>query len=102
MMMRAVGMAGKGWQANKSLQNRPLQADTAGGLAVGHRPQETDGPQLAGLAANNSCRRRPAPLAVQVSGGECNVLALMKAGSDLPTVPTPPIAFACHCPYPFP
>ena len=30
------------------------------------------------------------------------VLALKKAGSDLPTVPTPPIAFACHCPYPLP
>ena len=41
-------------------------------------------------------------LAVQVSGGSAVVLALKKAGSDLPNVPTPPIAFACHCPYPLP
>ena len=95
-------MAGKMAGRQTKPAEQALQVDTASGLSARHRPQETDGPQLAGLAANNSCRRRPAPLAVQVSGGECNVLALMKAGSDLPTVPTPPIAFACHCPYPLP
>ena len=34
--------------------------------------------------------------------GSAVVLAAMKAGADLPTAPTPPIAFACHCPYPLP
>ena len=50
-MMRAVGMAGKIWQAN-SPQNKPLQAktkpaeqgsagNTAGGLSARLRPQNT-------------------------------------------------------------
>ena len=86
-MMRAVGMAGKIWQAN-SPQNKPLQADTTGGLSARHRPQNKR-PQMASLAANNSCRRRPVPLAVQVSGGSAGVLALRKAGSDLPICPYP-------------
>ena len=34
-----------------SLQNRPLQADTAGGLSARHRPKETNSKQLAGHAA---------------------------------------------------
>ena len=89
-----------GRQAN-SPQNKPLQADTTGGVSARHGPQNKR-PEMASLAANNSCRRRPVPLAVQVSGGSTVVLAAMKAGSDLPTVPTPPIAFACHCPYPLP
>ena len=97
--MKAVGMTGKIWEAN-SPQNKPLQANTAGGPSARHRPHNKR-PQMTGLAANNSCRRRR-PLAVQVSGGSAVVLAAMKAGSDLPTVPTPPIAFACHCPYPLP
>ena len=50
-MMRAVGMAGKEWQANKSLQNKALQADTASGFSARHRPQTNNGHQLAGLAA---------------------------------------------------
>ena len=56
---------------------------------------------MTGLAAKTTAadQRRPA---VQVSGGSAGVLAAMKAGADLPTVPTPPIAFACHCPYPLP
>ena len=55
-MRRAVGMAGKGWQANKSLQNKALQADTADGLSVRLRPQRTatDGQPR---SKNNSCRR---------------------------------------------
>ena len=42
--------------------------------------------------------------AVQVDGGSAVVLATQKAGSDLPSlsVSLPPIAFACHCPYPLP
>ena len=51
--MRAVGMAGKGWQANKSLLNKPLQADTAGRLSARHRPQRNNQP-MAGFAANTT------------------------------------------------
>ena len=52
-MMRAVGMAGKGWQATRSLLNKPLQADTASGLSARHRPQNTR-PQMTGLAAKTA------------------------------------------------
>ena len=55
LLRRAVGMAGKNEQANKSPQNKPLQADTAGGLSARHRPQNAR-PQMTGLAANHSCR----------------------------------------------
>jgi len=56
MMKRAVGMAGKGWQAGKqSLQNKA----TAGGhsqriLRPAQASKRTDGPQLAGLAAKTT------------------------------------------------
>jgi len=50
---KGSGMAGKVWQANKSLQNRPLQADTASGFSARHRPQN-ERPQLAGLAAKTT------------------------------------------------
>ena len=96
-------MAGKdGQQAEHSPLNKPLQADTAGGLSARHRPHDKR-PQIAGLAAiTTAADDIGLPFAVQVSGGSAVVLATMKAGSDLPTVPTPPIAFACHCPYPLP
>ena len=48
-LMMTVGMAGKGKQAH-SPQNKALQANTAGGLSARLRHQ-TNGPQLAGLAA---------------------------------------------------
>ena len=66
--------------------------------------EETHGPQLAGFAAKTQLPDDVGlSLAVQVSGGSAEILATMKAGADLPTpVPTPPIAFACHCPYPLP
>ena len=51
--MRAVGMAGKGKQAH-SPQNKPLQADTAGGLSIRHRPQDKRTAQMAGLAAKTA------------------------------------------------
>ena len=57
---------------------------------------------MAGLAAKTTAADVGLPLAVQVSGGSAVVLAAMKVGADLPTAPTPPIAFACHCPYPLP
>ena len=39
LLMRAVGMAGKGWQAGKTQPaEQQLQADTAGGLSARHRP----------------------------------------------------------------
>ena len=53
-MRRAVGMAGKEWQAHSPL-NKALQADTAGRRSVRHRPQNKR-PQMAGLAANNGRR----------------------------------------------
>ena len=94
---------GKGKQAH-SLPNKALQANTAGGLSARHRPQRSN-QQMAGLAAHNNSRRCwPASRrAVQVDGGSAVVLAARKAGADLPKpVSTPPIAFACHCPYPLP
>ena len=101
-LRRAVGMAGKE-QAGTQPAEQQLQADTAGRLFVRLRPQNKR-PQMTSLAAKTqlptmmaSCR------AVQVGGGSAVVLALRKAGADLPKpVPTPPIAFACHCPYPLP
>ena len=51
-LMRAVGMAGKDWQAH-SPQNRPLQADTASGLSAWLRPQNTR-PQMASRAAKTT------------------------------------------------
>ena len=95
---------GKGKQANKACRTRQLQADTAGRLSVRHRPQNNS-QQLAGLAARTTAARGcrlASRRAVQVDGGSAVVLALKKAGSDLPNVPTPPIAFACHCPDPLP
>ena len=63
--MRAVGMAGKDGKANKSPPNKALQANTAGRRSVRHRPQETNGPQLAGLAAKTTAADVILPLAVQ-------------------------------------
>ena len=48
--MAEVKWQAKGGQAH-SLQNKPLQANTAGGLSARHRPQNNNGHQLAGLAA---------------------------------------------------
>ena len=80
----------KGGQAH-SLQNKT----TAGGHSRRIlRPAQA----LTTTASRWPASRR----AVQVDGGSAVVLALKKAGSDLPNVPTPPIAFACHCPYPLP
>ena len=56
-MMRAVGMAGNGWQANKSLQNRHCRQTQPADSPPGTGLKKTNGPQLAGPAANNnSCR----------------------------------------------
>ena len=97
-----------GRQANKTCRTgtqpaeQALQADSAGGLSIRHRPPHTR-PQLTGRAARTTAADVILTLAVQVSGESAVVLAAMKAGADLPTpVPTPPIAFACHCPYPLP
>ena len=101
-LMRAVGMAGKEWTAGTQPAEQGTAGNTAGRRSVRHRPPETTSPQLAGLAAKTTAadQRR---LAMQLGGGSAVVLAAIKAGADLPTpVPTPPIAFACHCPYPLP
>ena len=78
-LMRAVGMAGKGTQAH-SLLNKPLQADTAGGLSARHRPRRTNGPQLADFAANNNSHKAVLPLVVQVGGGECSRVGTQEGG----------------------
>ena len=101
-LMRAVGMAGEEWQANK----KPAEQGTAGEhsqrILRTAQASKHNNQQLAGLAAKTTAADVVLPLAVQVSGGSAVVLAAMKAGADLPDVPTPPNAFACHCPYPLP
>jgi len=105
--LRAVGMAGKDWtrQAKHSLLNKHLQADTASGFSARHRPQRNKRPTVGRWCSKTTAADVEVglSLAVQVRGGSTGVLAAMKVGADLPTpVPTPPIAFACHCPYPLP
>ena len=94
-------MAGKEWTAGTQPAEQALQADTAGRLSARLRPQNKR-PPVGRPRSETTAADDVLPLAVQVSGGSAEVLAAMKAGSDLPTVPTPPIAFACHCPYPLP
>ena len=50
-MMRAVGMAGKDGKANKSPLNKSLQATQPADAPSGTGLEDTNGPQLAGLAA---------------------------------------------------
>ena len=52
--MRAVGMAGKKWQANKSLPNKAPQATQPADAPSGTGLEDTNGPQLAGLAAKTA------------------------------------------------
>ena len=57
LLRRAVGMAGKGWQANKSLPNRHCRQTQPADSPPGTGLKKMNGPQLAGPAANNnSCR----------------------------------------------
>ena len=102
-MRRAVGMAGKDGTAD----TKPAEQGTAG-----RHSRQTLRPAQASKQTAHSWpvvqQKQPLPddvlpLAMQVSGGSAAVLTARKAGSDLPTpVPTPPIASACHCPYPLP
>ena len=90
-MRRAVGMAGKGWTAGTQPAEQALQANTAGGLSARLRPQNKR-PQMAGLAAITTAadQRRPASRrAVQIGGGSAKMLALRKAGADLPNLSLP-------------
>ena len=73
----------------KTLIQFYLKADTAGGLSVRHRPR-TNGPQLAGLAANTTAADDDGCRAGK--WGECDVLALRKAGSDLPILSLPQLS----------
>ena len=97
-------MAGKGWQQAHSPQNKT----TAGGhsrrtlrpaQALKHNNQP-----LAGLAAKTAAADDIVlPLAVQLGGGEMqSCWQPERRVQTCLTVPTPPIAFACHCPYPLP
>ena len=102
LLRRAVGMAGKDGKAGKTQPaEQALQANTAGGLSARLRPQNQQ-PAVGRLRSKNTTAARRCCLAVQLGGGSAVVLAARKAGPVLPTVPTPPIAFACHCPYPLP
>ena len=111
-LRRAVGMAGK----KASRQTKPAEqgscrqtqpADSPSGTGL-----KTNGPQLAGGAAKTTSRRpgfaatTPAddvlPLAMQVSGGVQRCWHSCRRAQTCLSVPTPPIAFACHCPYPLP
>ena len=75
-----------------SPQNKALQADSASGLSVRHRPQNTrtahSWPALQQTTAADVIRT----LAVQVSGGSAMVPALRKAGSDLPNLSLPQLS----------
>ena len=84
------------WQAKygHGRQTKPaeqaLQADTASGLSARHRPQNKRTAHSWPAAQQKQQLQMTWLAAVQVSGGSTVVLAAMKAGSDLPTVPTPP------------
>ena len=106
-------MAGKILQAN-SPQNKPLQANTkpaeqgsAGRLSQRIlRPAQALKQTAHSWPALQHKQQLPMLAASRHAGtwgGDAVVLAARKAGADLPNcVPTPPIAFACHCPYPLP
>ena len=92
LLRRAVGMAGKVWQANKSLQNKA----TAGGhsrrtLRPAQASKHTNGPQLAGLAAKTQQLPDDVVLpSVQLGGG--GVQRCWHSGRRVQTY--------LHCPYP--
>ena len=96
--------AKNGRQATKTARRtshcrRTQPADSPPGSGL----EQTNGPQLAGLAANTTAAADDVgfSLAVQVRGGSTVVLAAMKAGADLPILSLPPTnSFACHFPYP--
>ena len=109
--LRAVGMAGKDGRPTKSLlnrycrQHRLLNKATAGNSASGfsarHRPHNKR-PQMTGLAANNQPQMTSASRRAG-KWGECRGTCSHEGGCrPTYTVPTPPNAFACHCPYPLP
>ena len=60
--------------------------------------------QLAGLAAKQQPQTTLAGLSPCSAGRwrECGVLALSRWAQTYLPVSLPPIAFACHCPYPLP
>ena len=106
--MRAVGMTKAKWQAKmaagtQSLQNRhcrqtqPVDSPPGTGL-------KTNSQQVAGLAAKTAAADDVVlPLAVQLGGGGVqSCWQPERRVQTCLTVPTPPIAFACHCPYPLP
>ena len=92
-----TGTAGK-----HSLLNKATAGNSASGFSARLRPQNKR-PTVGRWCSKNNQPQMTFPLAVQVGGGSAVVLALKKTGSDLPKpVPSPPNAFACHCPYPLP
>ena len=86
--MKAVGMAGNGWQANTkpAEQNRCRQRSQR--ILRSAQASKKQGPQMASLAAK---QQLPMLAASRRAGrrGSAVMLAAMKAGSDLPTLPLP-------------
>ena len=82
------GTAGKHSLLNKATAGRHSQRT----LRPAQASQQTNGPQLAGLAAKTTAATNDVglPLAVQLGGGEdAVVLAARKVGADLPNCPYP-------------
>ena len=103
-MMRAVGMAGKGWQQAHSPQNshcrRTQPADSPPGTGLKNQQPPDGRPRSETTAADNVGR----PLAVQcrLMGGVQWCWHSGRRAQTYLAVSTPPIAFACHCTYPLP
>ena len=88
---------------------QPAEQATAGGhsqrtLRPAQASQQTDGPQLAGLAAKTAAADDIVlPLAVQLGGGEMQSCWQPERRVQTYLLSLPPTnAFACHCPYPLP
>ena len=83
-------MAGKEWTGTQPAE-QALQANTAGGLSARHRPHNKQPAVGRPRSKTNSCPQSwPASRrAVQVDGGSAVVLALRKAGADLPILSLP-------------
>ena len=105
-MRWAVGMA---WQRRAGTQS-PQNKAAAGGhsrrtICPAQASKKQNSQQLAGLAAKQQLPTKLAGLSLCSAGWwrECGG-AGHSTGGLRPTypVPTPPIAFACHCTYPLP
>ena len=88
-LMRAVGMAGKMAGKQTARRTSHCRQNTAGRLSIRLRPQNKRMALSWPASQQNSCQMTSASRRAGGWGGSAEVLAAMKAGSDLPTVPTP-------------